>query len=425
LSRLTHLATPIHRIGALLILVFSLYLSYASVAHATENKTDAPKTAFESLDINSFGDARLRYHAVNQNSFAQLSEALSLRVRFGAELNLLENSTILIEIEGSENLIENFNDTLNGQITRPVIADPASIELNRLQFQTEILPNTRLTLGRQLIALDDWRFIGHWPFRQNEQTFDAVRLETEVGPGLLNAAYIGRVQRQFGNDSPFGEFEGNSALVNYSLPTPLGRLTAFYYGLDLETGPDTNRASDASSATTGVRINGRHKWKELGLTWNGSLAQQTDFANNPNDYKGLYAAGQLDIEYGDYTFGLKGELLGSDNGQAVQTPLGALHRLQGTADMFLRIPDDGLRDYSVSARYNLNNIAIFEDIQAVANYHWFESDAFNRRYGQEIDIGLSGKWNNIRFGLEYAKYEADSFSSDTQVFIFSTELNFD
>jgi len=425
LSRLTHLATPIHRSGALLTLVFSFYFACTSIAHATENKTAAPQTAFQSLDINSFGDARLRYHTINQNSFAQPAEALSLRIRLGAELNLFENSTVLIEVEGSENFIDNFNDTLNGQITRPVIADPGSIELNRLQFQTEILPDTRLTLGRQLIALDDWRFIGHWPFRQNEQTFDAVRLETEIGPGLLNAAYIGRVQRQLGNDSPLGEFDGNSAIINYSLPTPLGRLAAFYYGLDLETGPETNRLSDSSSATTGVRLNGRHKWKEWGLTWNGSLAQQTDFADNPKDYKALYAASELGIEYRNYTFSLKGEILGSDNGQAVQTPLGALHRLQGTADIFLRTPDDGLRDYSASVSYDMNNIAIFEDMQAVARYHWFESDAFNRQYGQEIDIGLTGKWKNIRFGLEYSNYEANSFSSDTQVFIFSTEFNFD
>jgi len=425
LSRLTHLAAPFHKVHTLLILGLSLYLSCISIAHATEDKTPATETFFESLNINSFGDARLRYHSVNQDAFAQSSEALSLRVKLGAELNLFENSTLLIEIEGSENLIEDFNDTLNGQITRPVIADPDSIELNRIQIQTEIIPQSRLTLGRQLIALDDWRFIGHWPFRQNGQTFDAVRLETEIGSGLLNAAYIGRVQRQFGNDSPVGEFKGTSAIINYSLPTPLGRLAAFYYGLDLETGPETNRISDFSSATTGVRINGRHKWKEWGLNWNGSIAQQTDFADNPNDYRALYATGRLGIEYGNYEFGLKAELLGSDNGQAVQTPLGALHRLQGTADLFFRIPDDGLRDYSVSSSYNLNKIGIFEDVQAVARYHWFESDAFNRPYGQEIDIGLSGKWKNVRFGVEYADYEADSFSSDTKVFILSTEFNFD
>ena len=380
---------------------------------------------FDSLNINSFGDVRLRYHTVDQEALPDTSEALSLRIKAGLEYNIFEKSTVLIEIEGSENLIENFNDTLNDEITRPIISDPENFHINRLQFQTDLIPNTRLTLGRQTIALDDWRFIGHWNFRQNEQSFDAARIESQIGPGLLNAAYVGRVQRQFGNDSPVGEFDGDSAIINYGVITPAGRLVAFYYGLDLETGEEANRLSNLSSATTGVRLNGRHKWTDWGVSWDASIAQQTDFADNPNDYSALYAAGQLGVEYRNYDFSVKAELLGSDNGQAVQTPLGTLHRLNGIADQFLTTPDDGLRDISVSAGYKLRNIGVFEDVRAKAQYHWFESDVFNRNFGQEIDIGLSGKWKNIRFGLEYADYKADGFSSDTQVFILSTEFNFD
>jgi len=356
----------------------------------------------DSLDVNSFGDARLRYHTVDQEALPDTAQALSLRIKAGLEFNLFEKSTVLIEVEGSENFVENFNDTVNGEITRPVISDPENFHINRLQFQTELIPHTRLTVGRQTIALDDWRFIGHWNFRQNEQSFDAARIETKIGPGLLNTAYVGRVQRQFGNDSPVGEFDGDSAILNYGVITPAGRLVAFYYGLDLETGPDENRVSNLSSATTGARLNGRHKWTDWGLNWDASIAQQTDFADNPNDFSALYAAGQLGLEYRNYDFSVKAELLGSDNGQAVQTPLGTLHRLNGTADQFLTIPDDGLRDISISAGYKLRNIGIFEDVRANAQYHWFESDAFNRNYGQELDIGLSGKWKNIRFGLEYA-----------------------
>jgi len=141
--------------------------------------------------------------------------------------------------------------------------------------------------------------------------------------------------------------------------------------------------------------------------------------------RALYASGKVHVEYDNFEVGFKGELLGSDNGQAVQTPLGALHRLQGTADIFTQTPDDGLRDISVLARYNFRNISIFEDVRGEIRHHWFESDAFDRQFGTEFDIGLSGKWKNIRVGLEYADYKADTFSSDTRVFILSTEFNFD
>ena len=168
-----------------------------------------------SLEINTFGDARLRYQTIDQDAFDESAQALSLRFKLGLEFNIFEKSTALIEFEGSENFIEDFNDTLNGQFDRPIISDPESFEINRFQFQTDIINGTRLTLGRQNIALDDWRFIGQWDFRQNEQTFDAARIESKIGPGILDAAYIRRVQRQFGNESPIGEFEGDTFTLNY------------------------------------------------------------------------------------------------------------------------------------------------------------------------------------------------------------------
>ncbi len=423
MSILTQIASPLSKTSAFLILGFAACL--LSVTPAQSQEDDYNESSTDSLDFNIFGDARLRYHTVEQDALTDGSTALSLRVRAGVELNIFQNSSILLELEGSENLIERFNDTLNGKVARPIIGDPASLDVNRFQFQTEISPNARITLGRQQIALDNWRFIGHWPFRQNEQTFDAVRLETKIGKGLLDAAYIGQVQRQFGKDSPVGEFEGHSAIINYGFPVKFGRLSAFYYGLDLETGETGNRNSNLSSATAGVRINGRYKWENWGLNWDGSLAQQTDFADNPSDFSALYASSEVNLEFKNFEFGLKGELLGSDDGQAVQTPLGALHRLQGAADIFSTTPDDGLRDYSISAGYNLRKSGILEDIQFSISHHWFESDAFNRKYGQEIDFSASAKWKNFRLGLEYADYNADNFSSDTQVLILFTEFNFD
>ena len=58
---------------------------------------------------------------------------------------------------------------------KAVVADPEALELNRLQLAwTDKSANA--TLGRQRIVLDDGRFVGSVGFRQNEQTFDAVRL---------------------------------------------------------------------------------------------------------------------------------------------------------------------------------------------------------------------------------------------------------
>ncbi|MGL1204265.1 alginate export family protein, partial [Vibrio parahaemolyticus] len=39
-----------------------------------------------------------------------------------------------------------------------------------------------ITVGRQRITLDDQRWVGNAGWRQNEQRFDAARIETRLGP---------------------------------------------------------------------------------------------------------------------------------------------------------------------------------------------------------------------------------------------------
>ena len=62
--------------------------------------------------------------------------------------------------------------------------------------------NTWAIGGRQRITLDDHRFIGNVGWRQNEQTFDSVRVTTNLIPDLkLDYSYIWEVQRIFGSKS--------------------------------------------------------------------------------------------------------------------------------------------------------------------------------------------------------------------------------
>src|SRR3546814_5482681 len=69
------------------------------------------------------------------------------------------------------------------------IADPQNIELNRLHLQYRGVAGSIVTVGRQRINLDDQRFVGSVGWRQNEQTFDAARLESTFGPVQVDATY--------------------------------------------------------------------------------------------------------------------------------------------------------------------------------------------------------------------------------------------
>jgi len=180
-----------------LTLAFALN-AQQSWAQSKSNDTDFA----DFLDVNFYADGRLRYQTLDQENLPDISEALTLSVQTGLEFEVSNLFSALVEIEGNEQLIDDFNDSVNGNINAPTIIDVETIELNRLQLQTEFIPGTRLTVGRQRFALDNWRFLGRWEFRQNDQTFDALRAEVTLGKGQLNLGYFNKVHRHFGNDSP-------------------------------------------------------------------------------------------------------------------------------------------------------------------------------------------------------------------------------
>jgi len=275
------------------------------------------------------------------------------------------------------------------------------------------------------LALDDWRFIGAFPFRQNNQTIEAIRIETRaLGPGILDAGYFNKVRRPLGSDNISGVFSGDSFFANYNLATPIGRVSAFHYALELETGPAGPLRNIGSSQTTGARVIGRRDWEDFSIVWEGSYARQSDYSENPNEYAANYGLAELTLKPKAFEFKFRGEILGSDNGQAIQTPLASLHRFQGFADQFLRIPDDGLRDYSVLAQYDFGQIGPFSNVKSFARHHWFEADTDGRKYGRELNLSLKTKFKNTGFALEYANYKADTFSSDVKTFFLTTEISF-
>ena len=388
--------------------------------------------ALENVDINVFGSARLRYQSLDQDNLTNNAEALTLGVKAGLEFEHSRNFSALIEFEASEQLIDDFNDTLNGRVDRPVIIDVTSAELNRFQLQTEVIPNTRLTLGRQNFALDNWRFLGDWGFRQNDQTYDALRVETSLGKARVNLGYFNKVHRHFSNDSPIGEFSGDSLVLNLSHPAPIGQLSLFHYALDLETGLPQQLINSLSNQTTGIRWQGRRHWDQIGIVWDSSYARQSDYANNPNDYSTNYVDLDIGLQLGCFEVSTGLETLGSDNGVALQTPLGSLHSFQGVTDRFFSTPSEGLRDYHSSIKFDWGDIGPFERVKTEFGFHDFNDADNNRDYGRELNLRLSGKIKNINLLLEFGDYNSSAlptdrglFASDAQTFLLSTQYSFD
>lgn len=387
---------------------------------------EAPQSnAHAKPPVRLFADVRLRYERVADDLFEENATALTARVRLGIEAPVVEKTSVLLEFEGIGALADGFDDAVGDPENRPVVTDADIGELNRFQLTTTAIPHTQVVLGRQRIALDDERFIGRVAFRQNEQTYDAVRVSTDpIGPVVIDAAYIRRTNRILSRRSPFGRFNGDSYTVNVAAPTPIGQISVFHYALDLAVSNDTGEADTASSRTSGVRVEGRNHWDEIALRWEGSYARQTEFADAPVEYSAIYWLAGLTVDIGPASAGFRTEVLGGGEAQPFQTPLGTLHKFQGKADVFLTTPDTGIRDHAVALDWRFGDVWRFKNIQAKARYHWFDADAGDDRLGEEFDFGLAAKFRGATISAEYADYRADAFAADISRLWLTVERKF-
>ena len=372
--------------------LLALALATAPTLADAQSPAPAPAPAAASSRLGDLlFDSRLRYEGVSQDGLDDAT-AVTLRARFGWQSPARSGFRLLVEGEAVEALIDDYNDTIHGPPTYPVVADPEAFELNRLQVAWTGLPDTEVILGRQRIVLGTARFVGNVGFRQNEQTFDAVKVTTSAfEPATITYAWIDRVHRVFGDDSPVGEWRSDSHLINVEAPTRAGKLTAYGYLLDF------SNAAAQSSATWGARLEGS---RNLSPDWSAlyvvEYARQSEYGANPArfdlDY-GLFSAG---LKRGPLTATLALERLDGNGAQAFQTPLATLHVFQGWADVFLITPRDGLRDVSATASYAVAHPPVGRSGVLTASWREFHDGDGSARYGSELDLSarlvLDPRW---------------------------------
>lgn len=336
-------------------------------------------------------DGRLRYESVSQDGLDSAA-ALTARIRLGWRSPPVADLRLLVEGEAVKAFVDRYNDTIHGPPGRTAVADPETAELNRLQLSWTGLPGVEATVGRQRIVLDDARFVGNVGFRQNEQTFDAARVTTTAfKPFDLTYAYVDRVHRVFGDDSPAGEWRSDSHLVHAEAPTPAGRLSLYGYWLDFADAPAQ------SSATMGARLAGRRAvapaWT---VTWAAAYARQTDHGANPARFALDYRLLSAGLVHGPLSVSVARERLDGDGMRGFQTPLATLHAFQGWADVFLTTPAAGLTEDSVAIGHSWPSPPLGRSLVVNGSWRTFSDAGGGRDYGRELDLSarlvLDERW---------------------------------
>ncbi|HEV7290499.1 hypothetical protein [Sphingomonas sp.] len=364
-------------------------------------------------------DARLRYEQVEQDGLPLDAQAVTLRVRAGVQASL-GPLTALVEAQGNLAIVDDRFDGLSGSAARPLIADPETVAIHRAQLALK-LPVVTLTAGRQRITLDDERFVGAVGFRQNGQSFDAVRAEATPVKGVkADLSYAWSVRTIWGINGTGARQRavgGDNVFANLSWVSPIGTLTGFGYWVDQDEA--AVQGFRLSSRTFGVRLAGIRTLGNAKLDYQLSHARQSDMGRNPNDYAAAYWLADVSVDLNGPKLGIGYEVLGADTGVALtsfQTPLGTNFKFQGWADKYLATPPDGVRDLYLSAGWGWKAIGPAKGVTLQAAWHRYESDRLTRHYGDELNLVALAKLGKTTASVRYADYRADGFATDTRKF---------
>lgn len=368
-------------------------------------------------------DFRYRYEQVDQEGFEDDAYASTLRTRLNYTTAEWYGLTAMLEaanvlVVGQYDL---YNSTTNGATDRPTVPDPRYTEINQAWLQFKRGSFTGIG-GRQVINLDNQRFVGNVGWRQNDQTFDAVTLKLGAIPRTqLFYSWVGNVNRVTGPDN--GEFPGNlngdTSLLNAKVDIgPVGQVALFDYWEDFDPKQCCvpARSNNLSNNSYGFYYTGAYKFSDtIKANWIGSWAHQSDYGHSTLDYDADYYL--IEGGLGVKNFGLKAgyEVLGGNDyyeagTTGFQTPLATLHIFQGWADMFVSTPKAGVQDFYVGGS------ATFGALTAQLIYHDFGTDAkaldttghtFSS-YGNEWDASVGYKFSTrYEALLKYANYSAD------------------
>lgn len=364
-------------------------------------------TASSQVFANTFTDAltqgktsanvQLRYESVSQDNALKDADAFTLRTRLTYATGSVSGFSALVEFEDSRNVlgVDDYNNTNGKNTNYSVIADPETTELDQflLQYKQEAFG---VKLGRQVLTLDNHRFVGHVGWRQDRQTFDGLTLTYQPTESLkLHYSYIDKRNRIFAQEK---DIDAKDHLLNASFKTSVGKFTAYSYLLEVDNG------SSNGTDTYGLRYSGSAPIGKQKIKYTLEYAKQ-DYDSLSTSYSADYLAAELGSTFSGVGLKVGYEKLGSDDGMyGFSTPLATLHKFNGWSDQFLNTPQQGLADLYMGASGKVAGG------KWALTYHKFDADEASTTVddlGSEINALYTKSFSkHYAVGVKLAKYSA-------------------
>jgi len=339
-------------------------------------------TLFSDAKVN--GEVRARYESVSiEDSTKKDADALTVRATLGLEAKVLGIDGLSMKLDGTtvQSIgAENYNSSTNGHTGYEIVKDPETTRFSQAYLQYK-LGKTAAKVGRQIVNLDNERFVGSVDWRQMMQSFDAAVIsDTTINNLTLIGGYVWGIKGI--TNLPVSETD--SILLNGSYKVnDMLKVTAYDYMLS------------SLHDTMGLALTGNIPVSMAKIDYRAEYASQGDASRDTTE--GV-ANAQADATYYnlDALANINGLLVGagyeflsgstgSDGKTAFQTPLATLHKFNGWADKFLVTPTGGLCDASATLGYTAAGLG-----KAMLVYHDFETDV---AMGGKSDLG--SEWDAL------------------------------
>jgi hypothetical protein len=371
--------------------ILELLLAFASAAAAG----DAFVAGQPILEL------RPRYNRIEESNYPETSEGVTYRVIAGwrtAPWNGLRLTTELIHTGHIGP--KNYNDD-GGQINTspyPLLPDPDNTDVNQVFLEYTGVEGLRLKAGRQVVRMDNQRWVSDNDFRQTPQLFDGVGATwTAFANTELHASYYWRQRATSGTEAPL-----NLTLLHAAWnPAPGHGVAAYGYFHDQAQNGAFTGFADNSYRVLGLRAEGTFAGvAPFNLVYTAEVADQRAFSGGDSRIDAEYwrlgggaATDRWTLRY-DY------EVKGSNNGvYGLQMPLTDFYGFNGWTLHWFNTPRLGLKDRWVTGRFAAGPFVFYGE------EHRFRSDFRDLDYGRETDLGVT--WlahEKLTVRLQNARY---------------------
>lgn len=336
------------------------------------------------------------------------AEGLIIRTRLGYRTADFKGMSAYLQFHNVSFLMDDFSWPGGGNNSCYGIADPDGTRVHQAFVDFSLGEHAILRTGRQEINLDDARFIGDLDFRQNGQSFDAVKFTfTGIRNNEFSISYVTRV-----NTILLTHVQPDQLFLVHDTYKPNAKLsiTAFAYLLDTK----SEAVDSRDSATYGTRIVTDRGRFHLDFTY----ALQSDFADS-EQHDGDMIMATSTWKIGNWKIGGGANIFSGQDGDTLpfDTLCSSAHAFNGWADQFAGSNGgtviNGLQDVFVQAA------TTFQGIEFLTVFHWFDTtdeNTYDGSYGTELDILFHKQFTKeLSAQVKLAFYDAEDQENNPTV----------